>query len=219
MLPLDLHMAMRYLGMTSSDPGQAQAVRETAAQLMERIKPRFTYREFAVERKGDAIALPDAGLMLSGQMARTMLADCERAVLMVCTLGATFDAWLRTEQARDMAHAVILDACGSAYVESGCDAAEQEIAARHPQSFLTDRFSPGYGDLPLELQPDILAATDAVRRLGVTVSPSNLMNPSKTVTAVIGLADRPQRARIRGCAYCSMRKDCPYHERGERCHV
>ena len=219
MLPLDLTMAMRYLGVTKPDPVLAQTVADTAAQLTRRIVPRFTYREFSVVHEENVVVLPEAGLTLSGHMACAMLADCDRAALMVCTLGAMFDAWLRTEQTRDMARAVVLDACGSAYVESGCDAAEQEIAARHPQLYLTDRFSPGYGDLMLDLQPAILAATDAARRLGVTVSASNLMNPSKTVTAIIGLADRPQRARIRGCAYCAMRETCPYHKRGEHCHV
>ena len=116
-----------------------------------------------------------------------------------------------------MAKAVLLNGCGSALVEQGCDAAEAELKARFPDFYLTDRFSPGYGDLPLTLQPSICAALNAQRRLGVTVTPSLLLNPSKTVTAFIGLSDRPQQARIRGCAFCAMRETCTLRKGGKHC--
>ena len=154
---------------------------------------------------------------LTGASARPMLAGCTQAVLLACTLGARFDAKLLALQARDMAKAVIFDALGSALVEVGCDEMEREIAGRFPGLFLTDRFSPGYGDLPLALQPQFCAALDAERRLGLTVSQSLLMNPVKSVTAVIGLSDTPRPARIRGCAYCNLRETCTIHKGGSTC--
>jgi len=30
------------------------------------------------------------------------------------------------------------------------------------------------------------------------------------VTALVGLSDRPQRARVRGCAFCALRQTCIY---------
>ena len=110
-----------------------------------------------------------------------------------------------------------LDGFGGAYVEAGCNAAEREIAAKLPGKYLTDRFSPGYGDLPLDVQSPLLALTDATRRLGVTLSESNLMNPLKSVTAVIGLSDTPQQARIRGCDFCAMRTRCNLRKAGKTC--
>ena len=139
------------------------------------------------------------------------------AALLVCTLGTTFDALARQVQARDFADALLLDGFGGAYVEAGCNAAEREIAAKLPGKYLTDRFSPGYGDLPLDVQSPLLALTDATRRLGVTLSESNLMNPLKSVTAVIGLSDTPQQARIRGCDFCAMRTRCNLRKAGKTC--
>ena len=146
-----------------------------------------------------------------------MLAECDRLVLLGCTLGAAFDTMLRAEQARNMANAVILDACGSALVEAGCDAAEQEIRQRFPGLYLTDRFSPGYGTVPLALQESLCAALDASRRLGLHATESCLLTPGKSVTAFIGLSDRPQAARIRGCAYCALRNNCTFRKGGSRC--
>ena len=81
----------------------------------------------------------------------------------------------------------------------------------------TDRFSPGYGDLPLDLQPALCAALDAQRRLGLTVTDSLLLNPVKSVTAVIGLSPTPQPARIRGCGYCNFRENCQFRKEGTTC--
>ena len=170
-----------------------------------------------MEWKVGMLWLAEANLALPGKDAQTMLADCGRVVLLGCTLGAEFESMLRAEQARDMAKAVLLDACGSAWVESGCDEAEREIAARFPGQYLTDRFSPGYGDLPLSIQPAICGALDLGRRLGVHVSERFLMNPTKSVTALIGISDRPQMARIRGCAYCTMRETCMLCKGGKHC--
>ena len=46
---------------------------------------------------------------------------------------------------------------------------------------------------------------------------SFLMNPSKSVTAVVGLSDRPQPARIRGCGFCNLRENCQFRKEGKTC--
>ena len=217
-MELNIDEALRYLGAGRQAPPELRREAEdTARRLTARLRPRYTYRVFSLERKDGVLRLQEAALALPGKDAQTMLADCGRVVLLGCTLGGEFESMLRAEQARDMAKAVLLDACGSAWVEAGCDEAERELARRLPDRYRTDRFSPGYGDLPLDLQPALCAALDASRRLGLHVSDSLLMNPMKSVTAIIGLSDRPQMARIRGCAYCTMRETCALRKRGIRC--
>lgn len=209
MLTPDINEALRYLGVPSPAPAALREQAERVAQkLCAALKPRWVWRVYPLERTGAGFALSGTELVLSGHTAETMLAECHSAVLLACTLGAEFDALLRAEQVRDMSDAAVLDALGSAYVEAGCNGAEQEISARLPGKFLTDRFSPGYGDLPLALQSALCALLDTPRRLGVTVTESLLMNPCKSVTAVIGIADTPQPARVRGCAHCSMAAAC-----------
>ena len=214
---VDVNQALRFAGVKEPDEMALRAARQAAEQVEKRAAPRYTYRVCAIARTEQGVSLPEAGLILPGNLAKSMLAECEKAVLLLCTLGAEFDRLLRTAQARDMAQALYMDACGSSFVEQGCDAAEREIAARHPGLYLTDRFSPGYGDLPLALQLDFLRALNGEKRLGVCAAPSFLLNPMKSVTAVIGLADRPQPARIRGCAFCAFKQNCAFRERGMTC--
>lgn len=216
-MTLDRAEALRYLAIARPDAGSLEALEPVAAALEAALTPRFTFAAFPVRHTPEGEALEGSGLVLPGKMAKTMLRECSDAVLLLCTLGAGFEARLRAVTARDMAQAAMLDACGSAYVEAGCFDAEKAIAARFPEKFLTDRFSPGYGDLPLELQPALCAALDSQRRLGVTVTESLLMVPMKTVSAVIGLADAPQPARVRGCQFCARRETCEYRKNGQTC--
>lgn len=211
-----LSEALRYM-----QAGDIQDTREKAEQalaLLRRVSaPRYLYRVFPLEKTGEGFALSGSGVVLSGKSAETMLHACHHAALLICTLGYGFEAELRTRQARGMAGALILDACGSALVEEGCDDAEREIAAALPGNFLTDRFSPGYGDLPLTMQEGISRALNAEKLLGVHLNESLLFYPCKTVSAVIGIADEAQPARIRGCDYCRMRERCSIRKRGGSC--
>ena len=217
-MELDIREALRYLGAGDGPPEELRRDMAAVADGLARaVRPRYVYRVFPLSRAPEGVVLEGGGVTLPGETARRMLEQCGEAVLLLCTLGAGFEALLRAQQARDMARAVMLDACGSAWVEAGCDEAEREIRARFPGRYLTDRFSPGYGDLPLSLQPALCAALDGWRRLGVQVSGNFWMNPTKTVSAVVGLSDRPQAARIRGCGFCAMAETCALRKGGKTC--
>lgn len=221
---------LRYLGAGKAASPEALAYAETIrrtadrifCQLDEQLNPKRLYRIFSLrhEPSGETSLLNPNGqpvISLPGQLAKRLLADCQKAALLLATLGAPFDALLRTQQTRDMAEAAILDACGNVLVEEICDQLEQDIQQAYPQLYLTDRFSPGYGDLPLRLQEELLAALDAQRQAGICLTGSCLMIPAKSVTAIVGLAPQPQAAKIRGCAYCNLREQCTFRKDGIRC--
>lgn len=211
-----LSEALRY--MESADVAEIRERAEKALDLLREVSaPRHICRVFKLCKTDEDYELLGSGIVLEGQSAETMLKECHSAAIMICSLGYGFEAELRKAQARSMAEAVVLDACGSALVEEACDNAERELALMLPGKYLTDRFSPGYGDLSLELQEDISRVMNAERLLGVHLNDSMLFYPSKTVSAIIGIADEMQPARIRGCDYCSMRERCALRKRGGNC--
>lgn len=207
--------ALRYLGVRGPADAALRAQLDALAdEFPSRITPHHTWRAFPLSHSAKGMLM--GSIPLSGHSAGTMLAECKSCAVMVCTLGTAFDAWLRRLQARDMAQAVMLDALGSAFVEAVCDSVEREISAKFPKHYLTDRFSPGYGDLPLALQPQLLSAVEA-QRIGVTSTDTHLLLPQKSVTALVGIAETPQAARIRGCKYCTMNKTCNLRKAGMTC--
>ena len=150
--------------------------------------------------------------VLEGQEMAHHLQDCREVICLAATLGARVEQCLRRES-RDPAFALILDACASAAVEALCDAQEARLRAQLLQEgrFLTDRFSPGYGDFPMERSKDLVDLLDASRRIGLTVSRSGILIPRKSVTAVLGICDRPVPRRPSRCALCA-KSDCPFRE-------
>ena len=149
----------------------------------------------------------------SHDLYRNLLGSREAFVFAV-TLGIEVDRLILKLSRLSPARHFITDALASAMAEAACDRTDNILSSR---LICRPRFSPGYGDLSLELQPALCAALDAGRRLGLSVTDSLLLNPSKSVTAVIGLAHQPQMARVRGCAYCTLRETCALRKGGNHC--
>ena len=71
--------------------------------------------------------------------------------------------------------------------------------------------------MPLTEQRELFHVLDVTRRIGVSLSDSGLMLPQKSVTALIGVSDRPQPKRHRGCPSCSMFETCAFRKDGKSC--
>ncbi len=155
-------------------------------------------------------------LALEGNAIRKHLAGCREMAVMAVTLGAEVDRTIRTAQVRDMAEALILDCGASVLVEQACDSLEAQMG-RELGGFLTGRYSPGYGDLPIETQGELLGALDAGRKIGLTVNKSHIMIPRKSVTAVLGMADHPVKGYLATCAECALRDTCILRKEGKSC--
>ena len=195
-------------------PELFRVVERCEALMLETARPRAVWRFFDLLPGGK---LAGAGFTPQGKDVRALLADCDRAILFGVTLGAEAEALLRRTQAVNMTDAVVLNACASAAVENVCDNLCADLALQVAPRFLTDRFSPGYGDMPLEQQAQLCRALDITRRIGVSLTSGGMMIPQKSVTAIVGVADRPQRMRPRGCAACALRETCAYGKDGQGC--
>lgn len=186
----------------------AEAVKRAA-------RPRITYRIFPVE-EGQPMG---AGIRLEGEDIRRHLEGCREAVLMAATLGPEVETLLMRTQVVDMAKALIMDSCASTAIENVCDNLEADLREEYAQRnlYLTDRFSPGYGDMPIAQQGAFCGVLDVQRRIGLTVSSSGIMIPRKSVTAVLGVSDTPRKRRSSGCARCSMFRSCTIRKDGRTC--
>lgn len=201
---------LRYLGCPGTeDPATLALVEGCSARLLAAARPKWTYRVFDLAVQTDGVRL-DCGLLLPGRDPAAHLRGCSRAALLAATLSAPVDALLRRAQAEDLAAAVALDCCATAAVEAVCDLAEAEIRVRFPGCSFPFRFSPGYGDLPIELQDPILRLLDAPRRVGLCATDRHILTPRKSVTAVLGISDGEISPQKRGCASCTFRDRCKF---------
>ena len=170
----------RYLRMGGTAPEGALAARigEMIDEAMRVLRPARIWRRLPVAQ------IPSPGTTLLRH-----LEGCAEAYLVCGTLGPGLDALHRRVSVTSGADALIVQAVGAALIERYMDGVEDEIRAElAPGETLRTRYSPGYGDFPLAAQHDILAILDTPRRIGVSLTDSLLMVPSKSVSAVVGVA-------------------------------
>ena len=227
---------LRYLGHTGQKIEDGLGARiEAAVEDAERVSaPRGVSAAFAVDASGtDAagnpcIRLTGTTVELTGRDIYRHLKDAEAAVVLAVTLGMESERRLRLLGTLQPLDAALFDAACSALVEEAAEALDRAAKQDAARYGLTGnwRFSCGYGDLPLEAQGSLLDALDARRALGITLTPSNLMIPAKSVTAVFGLfrADAlgggpvPAADAVRSCRGCARAGGCAFRARGTRCY-
>lgn len=216
---LNRQEAFRYMGYKTGniDEKIIALTDQCESELISVIKPRFVYKVFDIEHSDNGVVVNNTSLILKGKDISDHLKDCERCVLMCATISIDVDNLIRKYEAQDMTKAVIADCLASAAIEQVCNEAEKEIKSAVGEYNFTWRFSPGYGDFPLEIQRDFIDVLDAQKRVGVNVSESLIMIPRKSVTAVIGVSEKEISKGRRGCVCCNMKDRCAYRKRGEHC--
>ena len=217
---IDRAEAFRYMGHKGGAlPESMTALADECEQrLLAAVAPKFVYSLFDIEHTENGVAVSGTPLALKGRDISAHLKDCQRCVLFAATLGTGADTVIRGYESAAMEKAVIADCMASAAIEQVCDLAEAEIREKLPEMHFTWRFSPGYGDLPLDVQRDFLNVLNAPKRIGLTVTENLILIPRKSVTAVIGVSEREIPKGRRGCAVCGMRDKCEFRKNGTHCN-
>ncbi len=217
---IDLDETLRYMGCPpdrAKDSDRALA-RRGAERLLPELRPRWAWREFSLAFEEGGVRLA-GGLLLPGEDLKNHLAGCGRAAVFCATLGAGADGLIRRLEREDMALALAVDCAAAAAAEQVCDRIELELREKFPDCFFPFRYSPGYGDLPLCVQNELLDLLDAPRRVGLTATPSHILIPRKSVTAILGVAEREIERKKRSCLGCPARESCQYRKTGGHCGV
>lgn len=163
-------------------------------------KAKYHYGIFELE----GLKVKGTTLTFKGQSIKPFLSQSSHVVLFACTLGYGVDQKinkLKYESGYDM---LIYDACSSAAVDYFLDQMMTGIKGY----FMTPRYSPGYGDLPLEHQRDIISILKSDKQLGLTVNASHLLLPMKSVTGCIGLSQSEMHIAYDICDDCFLRHQC-----------
>lgn len=214
---VDRKETLRYLGYRGQelDAKTSQMLEEAATELEAASSPKSIYREYDCEVSGTQIKL--GGLFINSRNLAVNLKGCERAVLLAATIGRAADLMIRKYSISNMAKAAMVQAAGAAGIESYVDQIEDSIRqeANNRGYYLRPRFSPGYGDFALDYQRDIFQILECEKRIGLTLTEGNLMMPSKSVTAVIGLTTEEWKScQMKKCSLCA-KTDCEFRQEGE----
>lgn len=171
--PFDEREILRYAGVR----GEAdEAIRALLAECLKECEGAFACRVCYAELTKEELFALVQGARESKALQRH-LEGGERALLFAATVGLGIDRLIARYASVSPAKALIFQAIGSERIEELCDGFCKSKNAG-------GRFSPGYGDFPLQAQRDIFRVLDCVKKIGVSLTDSLLMTPTKSVTAL-----------------------------------
>ena len=190
-IPFDDKEILRYAMLPSFAPKPEELpLQECLKAAKGAAQCRAVWRRYPLIQDGDTLDLGFA--RTDSRDLKQHLEGCGEILLFACTAGAETDRRIARAKLLSPARSLLMHAIGAQQVEGGCDRLCERLARQFPDRLLTDRFSPGYGDLTLEMQRDVMAALDCGRTVGITLTDSLLMTPSKSVTAIIGMKAREE---------------------------
>lgn len=218
---VDRDEALRYLGYTGQqvDGSLTNRIDEIFERCETVSQPSWVYRIFPVDASNGTITLTGTTLVLEGNDIYQHLHEASHCAVLAATCGLANERELQRLNRVGGFEALVFDAASSALVEVAADACNAHIVAQaHDQGLFTNyRYGPGYGDLALDIQGAILDVLGAGKTMGMSVTPSNLLVPTKSITAFVGCFDRPQASQPT-CANCSFKPHCTLRKKGQTCY-
>ncbi len=205
-LDVSLKEVFRYLGYHNHVPDQTiqKIAIDCVTELLDNCVMKEINKRYSCIVENKKIIIDNRVIIESKNLSKN-LADCKEVILFAATLGTQADRLIKKYSFLEISKAVVMQAAAAAVIEEYCDQCQKKIETELEKEnlFLRPRFSPGYGDFDLKYQKDMIALLDCPRKIGLTLTDSLLLAPSKSVTAIMGITTTNRHCHIKGCEVCT----------------
>ena len=174
---------LRYCGVKEIDERFSTILQACKKEAQEVISARVCYAVLPVKIDGETCDF-GAFSLLSKHLSKN-LQNAKKTVVFVATVGVGMDRLIAKYGKISPVKALCMQAIGSeraeALADEFCGALKEKFTGVLP------RFSPGYGDLSLQTQKKIFNLLNPQKNIGVSLTDTLLMAPSKSVSAFVGI--------------------------------
>lgn len=184
-IPVSEQEILHYAGCRQADEKVLALLRSCLQEAKAQIQYKVCYCVLPITIRDDRCNF-SIFQVTSSALARH-LKDANQVLIFAATLGVGLDRLINRYGRLSPAKSLHFQAIGAAQIEALCDQFCDDMEKEIGYSLLP-RFSPGYGDLPLDVQKHIFSLLDCERKIGLTLNESLIMSPSKSVTAFVGMA-------------------------------
>ncbi|HEY3343282.1 MAG TPA: vitamin B12 dependent-methionine synthase activation domain-containing protein [Anaerolineaceae bacterium] len=173
----------------------------------------FPIREFKHER----VILAN-GAKIGGGPVAAVVAGAAELLIGVCTVGSEVSQRVsQLQQDGSRMRAMFLDTLGTWSVGQVREQffRQLEIQAINQGLHASTTLAPGESTWPVSEQAVLFSALDA-SQIGVTLTPSMMMNPVKSVSFIMGVGPNPLGSEGgANCDYCTIRDTCAYSRKSQ----
>jgi hypothetical protein len=173
---------------TKIDEKTENLIKENLSAAQKLINPKAAVIFDDIIVKQDEVLCKN-GLKIQSKDVAKLFKNCFKMYGLAITIGEALekrrDFFIKE---KETFKALIFDAAGSVAAEETITSANKQIKEYEEKNgnVLTKRYSPGYGDWPIENQKDFLSKLSA-DKIGIRLTNAYLMKPEKSTSAVLGV--------------------------------
>ena len=190
-----IHSIKKRAGYPSSTTPLTPAIQSAFDEMLEKamtiIEPCGIFIAFNIKNRTlQNTTLEQSSFVIDSAQVTKMLRNSEAVILFMATIGLKLEEEVRSFFAQDESvKGFLLDAMGSELADEVANEIHHNIIPARIKDLnhvITPRFSPGYGDWPVTVQPEFIEVCHG-HEIGISVTESSLLIPQKSVSAVFGL--------------------------------
>lgn len=225
LLQIDKKEVLRYLQYKNQNLSNNinEEIDNCINRTKEIINPRYVFRTYFIEKQDinnkKIVYLKDSNIKFESEDIYKLFDKCDECILISATLGLEIEKEIRKLTYTNLSKGLIIDACATTAIEEVCDILQDNIEREllKENKHITMRYSPGYGDLSIEKNVDIINILNSQKEIGLTVTYSGIMIPRKSVVALIGVSKKGIKREKKSCDNCSNKHNCKYKKEAKIC--
>lgn len=229
-IQVDYDEVLRYLEYNGQDieDNLKDIIYECINLTKSKVNPRSILRVYPIEKRIELesignkkylVELKGTNLIIDSKDIYYLLQGCSECIVIAATLGLNIERYIKKYSYTDLTKGIIIDSCATTAIEGFCDFIENTYRKYLTEDgkYLTSRYSPGYGDLSIEVNRQLINILGAQNKIGLTITESNIMIPRKSVVAIIGISGEDKLNNKKSCLRCNNYNLCKYRKEDEGC--
>lgn len=181
-------------------------------ELSTHMKPRGIFRFFPIKGKDGRVTIGRHTRFASKNL-QALLKQCKRVAVFVTTLGDEVDHIINQAMKKRPHYGYILNLAASTAADMAAMYIQDHIKCLIPRNETTTyRYSPGYCDWPLKEQSKLFELIPH-HSVGVDLSDTFLMSPSKSVSGLIGICSSHLNIDLKNLCKKCRRTQCSHRRK------
>ena len=188
-----------------------------------KINPRYTLGVYSILKEkinyNYQIKFRDSELVIESKDLYKLLNNCNECIVLAATIGINIEKEIKINSYLNLTKSIIIDACATTAIEDFCGKLQSniELILNKEGKYITNRYSPGYGDLNIDFNEIFINLLSTSRKIGLTITEDKIMVPRKSVVAIIGISEIKNKYNKKSCLDCLNYNRCKY-KKGDNNH-
>ncbi|GIK43357.1 MAG: hypothetical protein BroJett011_71900 [Chloroflexota bacterium] len=190
-----------------------ETLRQAVAEMTQAVKPAACWDTFPIQKIMHEKLVLANGVRIGGGPVVQVIGGAEELMVAICTVGPTADEVIAAAQKqKDLFRTMLLNDLAA----WGVDMVRQQLClqfeteTRQQGLRVSAPLSPGESVWPIKEQAILFSLLDA-GQIGVSLSPSMVMTPLKSLSMIMGFGAQPMGVEgASNCDFCSIKERCSY---------